>query len=172
MMVQRRALIEGAAFATYMGDLGAATYYSKQAANILTSLKTFWNSGAGTIETTQNYTQGVNYKSSGLDCAQILGVLHGYAGDGQFSPNNDQLLSTAYNLKQKFASLYPVNYNNPSYATAIGRYPEDEYNGTGTGQGNPWILCTAAYAELYSKAALVGCFLLYCVELCIINTIY
>jgi glucoamylase len=35
---------------------------------------------------------------------------------------------------------------------AIGRYPEDQYNGVGTSQGNPWFLATTLYAELYYRA--------------------
>lgn len=35
---------------------------------------------------------------------------------------------------------------------AIGRYPEDTYNGSGNSQGNPWFLATNAYAELYYRA--------------------
>ncbi|RUP42781.1 glucoamylase [Jimgerdemannia flammicorona] len=151
LMVQRRALIEGAAFANYLGDTGAGTSYLQQAASILTSLNTFWDSSNGLIQTSLSSSSS---KTSGLDTAQILGVLHGYANDGQFSPNNDKLLATTYLLKQRFQNLYPINYNNPTYATAIGRYPEDVYNGVGTSQGNPWILCTAAFAELYYKAAI------------------
>lgn len=36
--------------------------------------------------------------------------------------------------------------------TAIGRYPEDTYNGNGNSQGNPWFICTNAFAELYYRA--------------------
>ncbi|KAG2195021.1 hypothetical protein INT47_005621, partial [Mucor saturninus] len=60
---------------------------------------------------------------------------------------------TAVVVESKFSSLYDINVNAPSYlGTAIGRYPEDTYNGNGNGQGNPWYLATSAYAELYYRA--------------------
>jgi glucoamylase len=41
----------------------------------------------------------------------------------------------------------------PGYlGNAIGRYPEDTYNGNGNSLGNPWFLATNAYAELYYRA--------------------
>ncbi len=37
--------------------------------------------------------------------------------------------------------------------TAIGRYPEDVYDGVGFSGGNPWYLATLAFAELNYHAA-------------------
>jgi glucoamylase len=65
--------------------------------------------------------------------------------------SNLQILATSLKLKNSFASLYGVN-SNTSIGTAIGRYPEDQYNGVGTSQGNPWFLTTVLYAELYYRA--------------------
>jgi glucoamylase len=49
--------------------------------------------------------------------------------------------------------LYTINSGLASYlGTAIGRYPEDTYNGNGNSQGNPWFICTNAFAELYYRA--------------------
>ena len=49
--------------------------------------------------------------------------------------------------------MYPINKNLPSYlGNAIGRYPEDTYNGNGNSQGNPWFLAVTGYAELYYRA--------------------
>lgn len=49
--------------------------------------------------------------------------------------------------------MYSINNNLPSWlGNAIGRYPEDTYNGNGNGQGNPWFICTNAFAELYYRA--------------------
>lgn len=49
--------------------------------------------------------------------------------------------------------MYSINKDLPSYlGNAIGRYPEDTYNGNGNSQGNPWFLATNAYAELYYRA--------------------
>lgn len=63
------------------------------------------------------------------------------------------MLATAVAVESKFASLYSINSNLPSWlGNAIGRYPEDTYNGVGNSQGNPWFLCTNAFAELYYRA--------------------
>jgi glucoamylase len=51
----------------------------------------------------------------------------------------------------------PQTFANASYSSSlIGRYPEDVYNGTGTepNGGNPWYLCTAAFAQyMYSASS-------------------
>jgi glucoamylase len=66
---------------------------------------------------------------------------------------NSQILATSVKIKSAFASLYGIN-SDTSIGTAIGRYPEDQYNGIGTSQGNPWFLTTVLYAELYYRAIL------------------
>lgn len=64
------------------------------------------------------------------------------------------MLANSVAVQSKFASLYTVNTDMPTsgLGTAIGRYPEDTYNGVDNSQGNPWYLCTAAFAELYYRA--------------------
>ena len=48
------------------------------------------------------------------------------------------MLATAVAIENSFANLYTINKNKPSWlGTAIGRYPEDTYNGNGNSQGNP-----------------------------------
>lgn len=63
----------------------------------------------------------------------------------------DEILATAAALEHAFSVLYPVNAYHPPYlGTAIGRYPEDNYDGYASGSaGNPWFLATTAFAELY-----------------------
>lgn len=99
----------------------------------------------------------LNGKSSYQDIAVILGILHGYNGDGSFSFSNDQVLSTAYHLSTSFLNIYPIasqhsDGNGATLGIPIGRYPEDVYDGDGTSQGNPWFLCTAGMAELFFRA--------------------
>jgi glucoamylase len=63
------------------------------------------------------------------------------------------MLATAVAVESKFSSLYSINSGIASWlGTAIGRYPEDTYNGVGNSEGNPWFLCTNAFAELYYRA--------------------
>jgi glucoamylase len=151
LMVQRRALVEGAQFADVMGDGGAAQFYRNQAASIGQAIKRFWNNQKGTFVVTLNRDGGIDYKSSGIDSAIILGVIHGYAGDGFLSPANDLVQSSALVIKSAFDRIYPINQNK-TVESAIGRYPEDRYTGySSSGEGNPWVLTTNAYAELYYR---------------------
>lgn len=63
-------------------------------------------------------------------------------------------MATAHRLESAFENLYPINDLHPAgLGTAIGRYPEDSYDGYASGSyGNPWFLTTAAMAELYYRA--------------------
>ncbi|SPO29368.1 related to Glucoamylase precursor [Ustilago trichophora] len=160
LMVQYRALIDGAKFATSMNDPGAATYYNQQAAAIKSKLQTFWDSTNGYI---QAY-QGVSGRS-GLDCSVMLGALKGWdttnnsaAVDATvFGPASDKVLATHQKYVDSFRSLYAIN-NNAAAPNAVGtgRYKEDVYNGVDTSQGNPWYICTLAAAEVLNTAVSVA----------------
>src|SRR5206468_634789 len=112
----------------------------------------FWRSDLGYFVASQNYVSGANYKNSGLDVAVILGVLRGDAGDHFLPASHPSVLATAQHLISAF-SFYPVNRNRQAPGAAVGRYPEDRYSGIDFNGGNPWILATAAVAELYYRAA-------------------
>jgi glucoamylase len=153
-MVQRRALIQGAQLAHILGDSGAATFYSQQAALISQDLGRFWRADLQSFVPSLNWQEGVNYKNSGIDIAVLLGVLHGDAGDGFLPASHPSVLSTAQRLVNAFDQLYPINRDgNGALGTAIGRYPEDLYSGNGFAGGNPWPLATAAVGEIYYRAA-------------------
>ncbi|KAM0097716.1 glycoside hydrolase 15 protein [Aspergillus fumigatus] len=85
---------------------------------------------------------------SGKDANSILGIIHTFdpnAGcDGQtFQPCSDRALASHKEVVDSFRSLYPINADIPQgQAVAVGRYPEDVYQG-----GHPWYLCTLAAAE-------------------------
>lgn len=154
-MVQRRALVDGAAFARTLGDDGAANFYQAQAGEIAREIEKHWDAGRGYIVATLNWKGGVSYKHSGLDIAVILGVLHGYTGDGFFSYTDPRVTATARRLVEQFRAQYPINAEGPG--VAIGRYPEDAYAGDTFDGGNPWVLTTLAMAELsYRQASAVG----------------
>lgn len=153
-MVQRRALVEGARLAHRLGDRRAAAWYESQIPEISKDIEGYWNPESGFIITTKNRVEGIDYKYSGIDSAVILGVLHGYAHDGFFAPQDPRVISTAVKIEQAFRRLYPINQKPEFPGTAIGRYPEDRYTGYhSNGEGNPWILNTNAFAELYYRAA-------------------
>ncbi len=158
-IVQRRALVEGAKLARRLDDPGAADWYTAQAGALETEIRKHWNQGQGIISATLDRDGGIDYKSSGLDTAVILGVLHAHlSGDDFFSPTSDMVLATASKLATKFGAIYDINRIKDDGAggtlgIAIGRYPEDRYGGeVGTSEGNPWVLCTLALAELYYRA--------------------
>ena len=156
-LVSYRAMSLCAAFATKMGDSATSSNCSATAAAIAPTLSSFWDSGRGLI---LYENQGVLHnKSSYEDTATILGILHGYNGDGVYSYSNEEVLSSAYEISTSFLQYPVANMHNDSSGLTlgipIGRYPEDIYNGTGTADqgGNPWYLCTAAMAELFYRAA-------------------
>ena len=150
-MVQRRALLDGAELARILGDNGAADWYEKQGLALEECLLSFWDENRKILVTTLNPSGGLQSKTSDLDVAVILGVLHGYRNDGFLSPADDRVLATAAALESAFETLYPIN-GQSNLGTAIGRYPEDRYDGyTTSSKGNPWVLATAAFAEFYYK---------------------
>ena len=177
-LVQRRALLEGADLADRFGDTGAASWYRIQASHLEPEIEAHWDSSVNYLRVTRNRVGGGGGKESGLDVGTLLGVLHAGGNDHFFAANDDRVLATASALESRFVSLYEVNSANvfnlefmrrfnltsdlmdftlsegAKLAPAIGRYPEDHYDGyVTTGLGNPWFLATHAFAELYYRAA-------------------
>lgn len=158
-MVQRKALVNGAVLADQLGDSASAATYRATAASMAAEIQGFWNPSEGQIVTTLNWVGGLSGKNSGLDSATILGVLRGGTDDGFFGVTDDRVWATAEKMRVAFQNLYPINQTTQDWqgqpmGTAIGRYPEDTYNGGPTRSGgNPWFLATAAFGEFYYKAA-------------------
>lgn len=152
-MVQRRAMIEGAALARQMGDTPAALWYAEQGREIEATLNSFWDANKGFIGATQNHAEGLNGKVSNVDTAVILGLLHGGMNDGFMAFSDPRVLATLQKIEDTFKAIYPVNQNPEAPGVAIGRYPEDVYGGADFNGGNPWPLCTLAVAEAYYRAA-------------------
>ncbi|OUR94107.1 hypothetical protein A9Q84_17505 [Halobacteriovorax marinus] len=145
-MVQRRALIEGAKLARRLDDNAAADWYVSQAKKIETMIHAHWDESKNIIRASRH----INNKPSGLDVATILGVLHAKGDDNFYSFSDERVLSTAIYIKDSFKAIYKINQDS-KFGTAIGRYPEDTYDGyTTASRGNPWFLATVAYAELYT----------------------
>jgi glucoamylase len=159
-LVQRRALVEGAKFADEMGDPGAAAYYRSEARKLEAAIALHWDAQNKFVMNTLGYTGGIHYKYSNLDISVILAAFHARGDDGYYAPEDDRILATAARLEKQFSKMYRVNqraldHDGLSMAPAIGRYPEDQYNGGHGGPGgNPWVLTTAVMAELnYTLAA-------------------
>jgi len=156
-MVQHRALVLGSTFATKMGDSATSTTLSSAATALAATMSQFWDKTRNLI--LYEYGPVLNGKYSFKDTAVILGVLHGYAGDGLYSYTDPKVLSSALEIATSFLiyNISSVTHDAQGLILGIpiGRYPEDVYNGTGTqaNGGNPWYLCTAAMAELFYRAS-------------------
>ena len=153
-MVQRSALIRGQAIARKMKDPLAADWYALQASQISLALEHHWSEAKGYIVSGLKNSQDIR---SGLDISIILGVLHS-PETPSFSPKDDRILSTFVQLVNSFSKSYDINkithdQYNQRLGIAIGRYPEDLYNGAGKSIGNPWYLATSSLAEFLYKLA-------------------
>jgi glucoamylase len=158
LTAQRAALLAGARLATNLNDPGAANYYIIQAEKIKKILNDrYWDYKRNYFVATKNRLNGPD-RESGLDIAVILAALHSEVpGEAdQFGVIDDRILATAYHLETQFKKIYSLNFQNLDLdlGTAIGRYPEDTYDGYATdSKGNPWFISTNAFAELYFRAA-------------------
>ena len=148
-MVQRRALVDAAKLSSFLSL--DKTSLMNEVADLSTQILNHWDPDRGYFVATLNRVSGIDDKVSNLDSSIILGILHGHTSDGFLSFSDPRVLSTAQKLSDTFKSLYPVNQENSG--VAIGRYPEDVYNGTTNDGGNPWVLLTAAMARFYYRTA-------------------
>jgi glucoamylase len=153
LMIERRSLLEGSALAHKLGDEGAAEWYSIQGKEIEIELQKFWDPKQGFIVATINRVDGIDYKSSNIDTAVILGLLHGDIKDGFFSWDDKRVIATIEKIIGAFSDIYPINHRQEIPGIAIGRYPEDRYSGTNLNGGNPWPLCTLAVADAFYRYA-------------------
>lgn len=150
-MVQRRALVEAARDAAWLGE--DAKGLLSLAQQIGVQLQNHWDANKTYFVATLNRTGGLDYKNSNLDASIILGVLHGHTDDGFLNYTDPRVLATAEKLIQTFHELYPINQVKGTVGTAIGRYPEDKYAGSNFNGGNPWVLLTAALSQYYYRVA-------------------
>lgn len=144
--VQHRALVEGASLATSIGQ--TCTGCVSQAPQVLCFLQSFWNG--------QYVTANINVNDgrTGKDANSLLGSIHTFdpaaasCDDSTFQPCSEKALANHKVVTDAFRSIYTINSGIPEgTAVAVGRYPEDTYQG-----GNPWYLNTAAAAELLYDA--------------------
>lgn len=97
------------------------------------------------------------HERSGLDIAVILASLYSHNTDNNstlpFDVTDSGVLNTLYGLMRSMGMIYPINHQraNLKIGVALGRYPEDIYDGIGLSEGNPWFLATSSAAELLYK---------------------
>jgi glucoamylase len=153
-MVQRRALYEGEMLSRNSGDSLRAQRYSTQWRLIEKDLlENFWNRSGDYVGATSKQDGGLQGKTSNLDIAVVLGMLHGSTGDSVFKFSDPKFLSTLRAIESEFKRLYLVNKNASAPGIAVGRYPEDNFSGSNHSGGNPWVLATLAMAEAYYRVA-------------------
>ncbi|KAL6890076.1 glycoside hydrolase family 15 protein [Trichoderma evansii] len=144
---QHRALVEASALATTLGK--SIPYAQSQAPQALCFLQSFWSPSQGYILANINENNG----RSGKDANTLLGSIHTFDPQGNcdastFQPCSDRALANHKVVVDSFRSIYSINSGIPEgTAAAVGRYPEDSYQG-----GNPWYLNTLAAAELLYDA--------------------
>ncbi|KAG0762055.1 hypothetical protein G6F32_007237 [Rhizopus arrhizus] len=146
LMAMQRALLDAFEFFNL-------SKYRSTAYRIQEKIERFWSSEENYIRVTHEIREGAN-KPSGLDVSVLMAVnMFATTKEEFFTPGSDKVLATAAAIEKSFSSIYPINKNlQPDLGVAIGRYPEDVYDGYGSSKGNPWFLTTAAYVELYYLA--------------------
>lgn len=151
LLAQHTALQEGAKLAQDLADGGAADFYNIQSKTIGAYLKRdFVDSRIGILNTRNLQNGGLGYKHANIDVAPLLALNHNSPYQKLFSLNSPEVKRYIQVLTQTFAELYAVNKQYPDLGVALGRYPEDRYDGyKTTGQGNPWFLATLALGEYY-----------------------
>ena len=159
LTAQKTALEKGAEFAIRMNDPAAASFYRGQSIEIARTLEQFLDSGRGIVKYAISKNPGLPHKTSDLDIAVVLIAIQTF--DGRFQVPAGPVLHTLNALMDSFRSLYAVNSLRADEAgrplgVAIGRYPQDVYDGAGFGGGNPWFLSTLAAAEFYCDLARIS----------------
>lgn len=155
LLTQYTALSEGAIFVAELGDSGAAEFYKLQAGLIAKFLnEQFRDESIGLKTTIRKVNNGLDYKTSNIDVAPLLAIIHTYPYQKIFSPHSNHVKKYIEVLVSTFKNIYSINHQFPELGVAIGRYPEDRYDGYKTsGMGNPWFLSTLALAEYQCHSA-------------------
>jgi glucoamylase len=157
LAMQRRAFVDGAALAYRMNDGGAAAAYSAEAEKVKEQMLRFFDAGKPYVVVTLDNDGGWTNKTQALDVAVIIAANHALIGDDfvdELLRNKKSMFeATQANLENVFRALYPINQMSPDEAPAIGRYPEDVYDGSGFSGANPWFIATHASAEFYCNLA-------------------
>ncbi|KAH8704141.1 putative glucoamylase precursor [Talaromyces proteolyticus] len=137
--VQHRALVQGNALATTLGHSCANCV--SQAPQILCFLQSYWTGSSILANFADNGRSGVDVNSA----IGVIATFDPEAGcdDTTFQPCSARALANHKVLTDSFRDVFSLNANiSAGTAVAVGRYPEDVFQG-----GNPWYLATSAAAE-------------------------
>lgn len=157
LISQYTALKEGSLLAAELGDGGAAQFYKEESFKVRKYIADNFSDDVIGIKATINKEGGgLYYKTSNIDVAVLLGLNHTHPYQDIFKLNDARIKKYMNALKSSFQMAYTLNHNK-GIAIAIGRYPEDRYDGYGTnGTGNPWFLSTLAVSEYYCNLSKIS----------------
>lgn len=171
-MVQLKALVEGKRYLLTSEAKGVKL--SKQLTILLKDIETcidkiedfIIDANSGFINHEKGYiveTPSILDERSGLDIAVIMAStlthddsikdMNTVYDSFLFDIDDPFILNHFNELIERMAVLYPINHNrlNTNMGVAIGRYPEDIYDGIDISEGNPWFISTLTSAELIYK---------------------
>ena len=154
---------DGAGLAKELSDTKSAEKYSQVAKDIETELERYWDAEKNYIYASlDEVNPGSSLKTSWLDTANVLAVIHAGHSGGGWNVTSDKVLAThakvvdsmrcAQSLNISLSLIlrspglhrpyfYPLNRKyEGQFACAVGRYPEDIYDGVGTSKAHPWFL--------------------------------
>eukprot|EP00604_Paraphysomonas_vestita_P001615 CAMPEP_0174822320 /NCGR_PEP_ID=MMETSP1107-20130205/14978_1 /TAXON_ID=36770 /ORGANISM="Paraphysomonas vestita, Strain GFlagA" /LENGTH=338 /DNA_ID=CAMNT_0016040921 /DNA_START=553 /DNA_END=1566 /DNA_ORIENTATION=+ len=138
----KKAMGMGADFASRMGDSSTSSSYKSVEQKINSTLY-------------NDHWSGYVYESTSRtkDSAVIVGFNAGYdENDGMYAPTSYEVAATVSSYNTLFCNEYKVNSDDTSAGypgVLYGRYGGDTYAG-----GNPWVLSTAALAQLLYRGAI------------------
>ncbi|KAJ2522493.1 hypothetical protein H4217_000699 [Coemansia sp. RSA 1939] len=168
LAMQRRALHEGAQLMRGNSETETdadadADAYEQAVLRIDTQLARFWDAQRGYVVATLEHSGGIRSKRSNLDAQVLLAALRGDTDSAGLGIASHAMMATVATLVRRFEPLYGVNRVAATdiggavvpMGAAVGRYPEDIYDGVGTTHGgNPWSLATSAVAEYHYRLAM------------------
>lgn len=153
-LVQFTAVKMGLRFLQQHKDIDQSSL-SNDLQNCIKEMLQFLTLGSGFLNPNKNFiveTPTILNSRSGLDIAVIIGSLLTRNVDDNipFGVTDSGVLNTLYHLVKSMGIIYPINHPkaNLNIGVALGRYPEDVYDGVGTSEGNPWFLATCSASEL------------------------
>ena len=143
-ITMKRALALGGQFARRQGDAAAAEAYDKLEQQIADSIKPAHVVEAGYL---------IEARGRQIDGAVIVGLNFNFDDPKPlFGPAAAEVAATVAAYNDAFCAEYPINRDAVAAnlpGILYGRYPGDTYDG-----GNPWLLTTAALAQLLYRVGL------------------
>lgn len=148
-LAQYTALKEGAEFVYAQGDETSSDIYAAAAGEIANALQEYRDSKLG-IKTSLARPRPVSFKNMNLDSAPMLALIHTYPYQDLFKIKDKDVVKYIGNLKAAFKDAFDINRTSTKPGIALGRYPEDRYDGVNpNGEGSAWFLLTLGLGEYY-----------------------